>query len=195
MEKRDAWGAIKEQWRSLSVNEQVSAMVVAAFVFGYLLWAAFTTGETHWATHPFKNDLVKYMDVPETMGAGEPYLKRKVLIIDVSSKAVDTELSSMLPDSLRATRPEEVGSVVLVYCKQTTVGYYSSRNPLAGGMYNAYRWECNVTLTDEDKGVCLGKWVFKGGPPPSETGEGGGSGSKPTWDIVTYLLSLPRLDQ
>lgn len=105
-----------------------------------------------------------------------------------------------LPRKLRASTPDEVGTVVWLRWGAEAEGEYMEDQFLRGpkrperGPVPAYRITCEVTVIDKAKSTIVGTKDFRGGRPPKKIPayDQAGWGSRPTREIVGYIKSLPR---
>jgi hypothetical protein len=137
---------------------------------------------------PFNAKINDYINVAPKQRAdpGPPALKGKVIPVDLGEKAVDW-LYFDLPDDLRPTTPEEVGTVVHLRWGQIQVGQYGT----GGGA--AYVQTCKVTVLDKASGVVLGETEVRGSQPPQSSRRGSSqSGSKPTEAVISFVKQLAR---
>ena len=117
---------------------------------------------------------------------GAWYVHGKVLPIEMRTNTVEIQTYYELPGNLRATTPEDVGTVLWLDCTTRAVGTYTS-----GGA--ARQWFCDVTLIDLSIPAIIGETSFAGSEPPRTTTKSSGeTGSFPAKEIVDYLESLPR---
>lgn len=125
---------------------------------------------------PRPSDLPNFPDRPQ------PYVRGKVLVIDAINKVVD-RLHSELPNELRPSKPEEIGTLAYIQCNELEhVGrYYPSGEmeigrPLRLGSPGdpAVRRLCTLTLVVRDRaagyhaGLIFEKQVFRGSNPPQQ---------------------------
>jgi hypothetical protein len=133
-----------------------------------------------------------------------PYLAGKIVVLDVGEyrvinygKEADWDLGKLdksnvslpiyniLPENLKATNPEEVGTVVLIKWDRAYYGSYI-------GAGNAYKINCIVSVVDKKRNLLIDQKNFEGGNPPySIKGKGDGYGNAPSEEILNYLTSLP----
>src|SRR5262249_8471941 len=112
--------------------------------------------------------------------------KGKVLPVSVTDKKVDWFYYDV-PQDMRATTPEEVGTVVQLFWGEDKVGEY---HPGGGG---AYVRTCRVVVIDHEKRLAVGEASFRGGDPPRSSRNGVSQhGSYPTESMVSFLKSLPK---
>ena len=137
------------------------------------------------AAAPFKAHMTEYLAPPTGPVAGGPS-KGKMIVIDRKAQAVD-DLFFELPDALRAGKPEEVGTVVLIDWSKEKIDQYKNGAP-------AYQHSAKVTVIDHAARAVIGSSDFKGDEPPMEIDSNAseGNGSKPTKEIIHYLTTLPR---
>ena len=160
-------------------------VVVAIIVISIGVWACSTIWHAH-KLNPLKPHLDEYLaTVPsgESMNA-RPHIAGKVVVVDRGSKIFDY-LVFDLPAKLRATAPEQVGTVVLTEYTAHAEAHYKG-----GGI--GYRWSTRVSLMDFATGELFARNRFDGIEPPRENlGRGDGYGEKPIEQVVDWLTSLP----
>lgn len=141
---------------------------------------------------PFKDRVSEYATVPGLKNRTKsnryptkPYIKGKIILIDKSHNKI-SNIYYELPEELRATKPEEVGTIVWLKCGRDKVGSYTDGE-------DATVITCQVTVIDKSIPIIVNKTKFKGSEPPQVKERGvSGSGEMPTKDIVDYLRSLPQ---
>jgi hypothetical protein len=116
----------------------------------------------------------------------KPYIKGKIIIIDNQKNKID-HIYYDLPENLRATKPENVGTIVLLEWGEDKIGFYASPRS------EAIVITCQVTVIDKSIPAIVSKVNFEGPPPPAilKSGESA-TGAMPTQEIVNYLQGLPR---
>jgi hypothetical protein len=119
-------------------------------------------------------------------GSDGAYITGKVLAVDRSRNTTD-DLYFQLPNDLRATIPEEVGTVIWVECGSRVVGTYTD-----GG--KAHQITCELTIIDMANTTIVGVKSFTGGPPPGSKRSGTGNevGSRPTKEMAEYIMTFPK---
>jgi hypothetical protein len=135
----------------------------------------------------------------EERGLGA-YIRGKMLLIkhyapeDTSlpfQDVVDDEVFPAIPRELRATRPADVGTVVVLRWSARPVGHY----PGANGGATAMAHTCDVQVIDRSLSAIVTTQSFVGGEPPASVVSGRGHsfyGTKPVQEIAKYLVGLPR---
>jgi len=148
---------------------------------------------------PFSGYIPTYVMVAESAGTPEsPYVRGKVIPIDVVGKQVD-DLWFKIPDALRASNPQDVGTVLLINCTSEIAGYYfpEDAKPSSSNTSNTIgrRWMCATDLVDEGSHHVLDVQHFTGVEPPNSI-DGNQlfdvSGPKPYGQMIFYLTGLPR---
>lgn len=121
-------------------------------------------------------------------GGGRAYLNGKVVVLDKKEKSIDS-INSSLPDEMRATRADDIGTVVWLDWGEHMTGTYTT----GGG---AYYYTCQVTVIDRSIPAKVGTRSFRGSAPPSTTTSSyygqNHYGSRPDDEIIQYLKGLPR---
>ena len=135
----------------------------------------------HFVGHMGSYAHIKYSD--EYSGKG--YLVGKAIVVNSSSEEVDN-LYFHLPGRIRASKPDEVGTVILVHCSTENTGEYEG-----GGA--ASRKNCDIEIFDKATRVIIGSESFSGATPSSIVAPAGSGNSaeRPTEDMVKYLAGLP----
>ena len=148
------------------------------------------------ALKPFLPYMEQYRAAGKAVDAeGGPYIRGKVLVlrpdeVEPEDGAINWRMNIVyfgLPEELRATTPEEVGTLVWVRCGEKAVGTYTDGT-------SAYQGYCVVTVTDWTLRSTVGQQLFEGIEPKSyKTGPGSRHAGEPaTRLIVEWLASLPR---
>jgi hypothetical protein len=149
---------------------------------------------------PFKDHVREYVTVSGLKNPArssphrtQAYLKGKIIPVNKTENKID-DIYYSLPEGLRATKPEDVGTIVWLdwgedkvghYCSEYIPGCFSSDDP---AIVNT----CDVTIIDKSIPAIVVERNFRGSDPPQKTKGGGASGSMPTEEIVDYLQNLPK---
>jgi len=146
---------------------------------------------------PFRKHLQEYLSPRnlKKLTPQAPYIRGKVIIVDKSKGKFD-DLFFELPDSLKATDPAEVGTVIWTAHDRECIGTYHPVG-LHGSEHRAgtgYRRTCTIKIIDRSLGVVVGNKTFYGkDPPPYTSGGGDRYGDPPSSrKIVRYIAKLPR---
>jgi hypothetical protein len=151
-------------------------------------WWWYTTEEAKKATEAEHRRILdalgpevpSYLDTKNrTPGVGK--FKGKVVCIDTKAKQIDEESLDHLPEALKATKPDEVGGIVLLTWSEEEGGTYPDGSR---AMISVAR----VTLIDRARSKVLfsGQEIL-GETPQQKVGTGDRTGPKP-WDKLTDLL-------
>jgi hypothetical protein len=155
--------------------------IVGVIAVGFGVWALVRTVQAD----PFSKELPGYAADFAFGDTTAPYTKGKIVVVNKTSKAVEDPYFD-LPEPLKATKPEEVGTIVQVTYEENQVGTYTSGS-------KAYQYTARVNVIDRETGKIIGRISFKGGEPPSSVKRGAnGYGSRPTEQIKNYLIGLPH---
>jgi hypothetical protein len=134
------------------------------------------------------------MDLADALGQDHPDSRGEVAIRGLLLPVEDgfTEVSyriyKSLPDRLRPTRPEQVGTIALLQWQKKAVGQYGHGQ----GVPKAWRQSCIVTLIDVSEKRIIAVEEIRGPEPPPKMKAGReGSGRRPVSEVIDYLLSLP----
>lgn len=121
-----------------------------------------------------------------------PVVRGRLLTVDIDRKEVDYLTFPRLSEPLRATRPEEVGTLALIQYGRQHIGYYQNveTQEKTG---EAYRSFARVSLVDWATKTRTAEKVFLGSDPTDQlTRDGDCAGTQPMFQIVEYLEALPR---
>jgi hypothetical protein len=134
----------------------------------------------------FEPHLASYKAAGQGTAVGQnPYVRGKVVIVDVTGQEKIDDLYDNLPSNLQAAKPEEVATVVLLKRGERVTGKYT--NGAIG-----YRYTCTVTVIDYVDKVVVAQIVIEGDNPPAFTrSRMSAHGSKPSKEIVDYITKLP----
>ena len=162
----------------------LGVVLVAALCFGAYWLVVF--GLHSMAVAPFKPHLAEYL-APTNGPVAQGPLKGKVIVLDRVKGDVDWDVFFDLPADLRAGKPEEVGTVVVIDWSKEKIDEYKNGAP-------AYMQAGKVTVIDHARRAVVASSEFKGAEPPMEIDEHAseGNGPKPTKEIVAYLEGLPK---
>jgi hypothetical protein len=120
-----------------------------------------------------------------------PYMRGKAAILDEKTGHVDSA-HFKLQEELRASTPDEVGTIVLLTCTSIEVGRYAEPGRTTpSDAPGAYQWVCAATVIDRIIPAELDSEHFEGSVPPSRS-SGPAYGNLPTAEIIKYLEGLPR---
>lgn len=162
--------------------------IIIVFVIVAVIIGVITQQRQASVVAPFKSHLSEYASMSGLKPISptvSPYIKGKVIVIDIDEKDID-DCFFDLPSDLRAASPEEVGTVIWLDWGEVLIGRYTDG---AGG----YQITCKVTVIDKAKTAIVGEATFKGSEPPSvKSGSGDRTGDKPTDDVSDYIKTLPR---
>jgi hypothetical protein len=161
-------------------------MVLAIGAAFCLLYAAYTRDQ---ALEPLRPHLKTYLagtqaprDKPPE---GQPRIKGKLIPVDVHRRDID-DLYHILDTEVRATQPEEVGTVALLFWMDKAVGEYEDGT-------TAYQQHCRLLLYYPETKTIVAEEEFVGSPPPAIRPTNlVGKGSSPDQEVAQYLEQLPR---
>ncbi len=137
---------------------------------------------------PFRPHLAEYLAAPEGPAHPGP-VRGKMIVVDKKTRDIDDEVFFGLPSSLRASRPEEVGTVV-----QLDYGRVPGRGVYGKDHLPSFVQTCQVTVIDRASRAVLATALVRGGDPPDhiQDGDKEGVGPRPTAQVLDYLKGLPR---
>ena len=114
------------------------------------------------------------------------------MTVDVERGTVDAWTYPTLAPTLRAERPEEVGTVALITWGFKRAGIYVDRetNRETG---EAFIGTADLTLIDLVDRAVIGRAFFEGEAPAGGlTREGDDRSERPVFKLIPYLEQLPR---
>lgn len=136
--------------------------VVALTVAGALWWWFSPTAEDE-ANRPFASEMANYLalrwergKVQEVRGAAR-FIKPRIIVIDAVEKRLDP-VHFELPESLRASNPAQVESIVFVECTTKRVGSY-------GLLSNAYSRTCGLSAVHKSGQRPFRMTGYRASPP------------------------------
>jgi hypothetical protein len=144
----------------------------------------------------FTAKLDSWLAKPASTEPGTAYVRGKLLPIlhheQRSGCGIERELFAALPHDLKATSPDEVGTVVWLEWRSEFFKYARFSN---GYAQNAYTPVCKLTVIDKTRNSIVDQRIFRGIDP--DTASKGKdlyeiNGIRPYGDILVYLRSLPR---
>jgi hypothetical protein len=125
-------------------------------------------------------ELPSYLEAKNrTPGTGK--FKGKVVCIDAVAKTIDEESLDNLPDSLKATKPDEVGAIALLVWSEEEAGNYPD-----GSKAKVYVAHVTVVTRPDSKILASGRPI-RGVTVETKHGPGDRTGPKP-WDQIAELL-------
>lgn len=115
----------------------------------------------------------------------KPRIVGKVVMVNLDEKDFD-HLMFDLPAELRATGPKQVGTVVQTSYVANVVGTYTSGD-------KGYQYTAVVKVIDRATGQLLATKRLLGSEPATQktSHSGDNYGSRPSYEIVDWLASLP----
>lgn len=161
------------------------AFVAAAVVIWILVEIRDSKKIRHLA--PFQTHLqiwTAYEGEPTSDGA---YVKGKIILIDHLAMKIDN-LTFDLPEELRPSSPEEVGTVIWLEWYTAPgpqyVAFPGSSQPVGRGSFGA----CRVVVIDVSTRVKLCETHIKSDSPVAPNSDP----AHPTGKVIEYLMKLPR---
>jgi hypothetical protein len=146
------------------------------------------------AVKPFKEHVDTYIKLDKGQFPGGPgglggKIGNTLVTVDVGEREIDYAYFD-LPEDRRATKPEEVDSVVLLKWGKKIKGWYAKEG--SNDTSKPGYWQtCDVTVVDRQSGEAQAQSSFQGSDPP-EKSSSSATGNKPTDKIVTWLAGLQR---
>lgn len=126
--------------------------------------------------------------------SGSPYLRGKLVTIDVDRAQVDYWTYPKLPEAIRAASPDQVRTVGLIQWGWDNVGHYEEVDT-GRKTGEAFQSHARLTLIDWVDRTCIAEVTFEGKAPVGRTTRDGDFKSmQPMFRIVDYLTALPRRD-
>ena len=125
-------------------------------------------------------ELPAYLN-PKNRTIGKGKFSGKVVCVDLNGKKIDEESLDNLPDSLKATKPDEVGAIALLLWSEEEVGNYPD-----GSKAKVYLAQVTLIAKRDSKVLVSGRPV-RGDILETKHGSGDRTGPKP-WDKIVELL-------
>jgi hypothetical protein len=145
---------------------------------------------------PFAGHIADYLSQPNYERGSDAEtspIPGRIITVHRGRKEVDP-IYFLLPESLAARSPGEVGTIVWVEWGMAEVGHYEVR--LRNGdtlKQPAYVQTCRLTVIDRETRTVLCSKEVRGPEPPARKRAGESvTGPKPVKEVVAYLTSLPR---
>ena len=150
------------------------------------IWYVYRSAQTV----PFQASMSGYLAAPNRAApaGGAHAVAGKMVVVDTAKRDLDWDVFFGLPDDRRATKPQEVGTIVqLTWAKNQVQPGYENGAP-------AFVQTCRVVVIDRKSGTQLYDQTFQGGQPPDsiDSTSSQGVGSKPTDKVLDFLKGLPR---
>jgi hypothetical protein len=164
----------------------VVAIFVVVPIVGYVYNSA-TSLES------FNKNIKDWTKRPSSTDSGSLYIRGKVLPIRYDSRKdgqseVQADVYWALPSELRASSPDDVGTVVwLSWTSEQSV----ERKGIMVHLYGVQHI-CRVTVIDKKTDTMLGYRIFRGVDPRKPNREGCDADGKPIPAIIKYLTDLRR---
>lgn len=134
----------------------------------------------------FNPNISKYTQMYKTIKK-EPYVRGKIIAIDLNRKKIDKSITRLIPKYLQAHSPMEVGTILQLEWEFRVTGRYTTGS-------EAKRVYCDVSLIDTNLNQIIFKKNFAGTKPPGlKSTSLLNRGSNPKEDIVVWLQNLPRI--
>lgn len=141
----------------------------------------------------FKPEIANYLAAQEFESSeDEPYIRGRIITIDLDKKTVDSWTYPHLSKEIQATKPAEVSTVGLITWKWEDVGHYedTKTGQITG---KASKSSAILTLIDwQDKKIIEEKEFEGDAPPNAITLKGDYAYERPMFKVVKYLEELPR---
>jgi len=163
----------------------IFALVV--IVFGvFTLLEARRDAEEAARFEPYLNEYTSNTISDNYSIGGEPYIKNKIIMVDIDEKKFDNSLFHSSLMELKATTPEEVGTVIWLSWDEEIADHYTDGTA-------AIRLNCFAQIIDITESSIIGeKLIYGSSPPSSKAGSGSRTGSKPDTNVIEYIKTLPR---
>lgn len=125
-------------------KREVGCFAVIALIAAGVLWWWFSPSAEDDANEPFASVMAEYLalrwepgKVQEVRGAAR-FIKPRIIVIDADEKRLDP-VHFALPETLRASGPAQVETIVFVDCTTKRVGSF-------GLLSNAYSRLCEISV-------------------------------------------------
>lgn len=174
-------------------NFLMFAGLAAAFLAYVLIKSFIQFSDQEKQKDVFRPYIHKYISGPyESAFTSEPYVRGRILSIDIKDSTVDEFTFSKLPEELKARSADEVGT--LLFCEWYSVKegeYFNEETDEKTG--DAYRSYANVSIIDLKEKRLIHIRNFKGADPLKATNiTGDFTSMQPMFEVIDYVKSLPR---
>jgi len=185
--------------------------ILPGFVGSMMIYALFHVfciieGDRSCIEKSFESNISEYASMLQfNKFSNESYIVGKVVVVDLGERIRDalifpnkiSDVQFLLPEKMRAYKPKDVGTVILLnWTKEYVFSYIPT--------WKAYRVGCEVTVIDKNNTTITARRAFKGDDPPSEEYLLGRNpdynksretfGETPRRDVITYIETLPQRD-
>ena len=178
---------VGKRWGGLVIAVGILVGISGCLILGYAVYRS--ASQTAARFRPFELHLKEYVGIISNQDVHENtsrHASGRTIVIDIdgSEEPNIDGISFELPDNIRATTPEEVGTVASLACGKTKVGTY-------GGLGDAYRFYCNLRVFDKASGELIQQRTCEGSPPPGESLNGRDQeGGSPNGEVLNAIASL-----
>jgi hypothetical protein len=179
--------------RRKKVTIRDAFFVVGGWLFVSVLIVVVVNVRQSRALAPFQPYLDEYIYLPGekagntvlqmtfTHPAGSPYIRGKIIPVNVLNNTLDVFYFD-LPEELRAENPDEVGSILWLYCVYNTEKVTFA----AGSRKETNNYTCDVAVIDRSEQAIVAQRSFQ------KTAGEQGVREILYPDIIQYLTGLPR---
>jgi hypothetical protein len=137
---------------------------------------------------PFNSHIDEYITDTETSTDSihySPYIRDKVIPVDAENRIVD-DIYFSLPDELKPSGPEEVGTIIYIERIEIQVGQYTDG-------YGAYQDYWDITIVDKTAlNIVDTVRIYGDKPPEKKQSSGPRTGTGPEKKVIEYLTKLAR---
>jgi hypothetical protein len=174
--------------QEFTVGKVIGYAIIAYVILSFWEWIL----RVNAANKPLRPHTSEYLTPVglQEQASIRPHIKGKIVLIDKNARAIST-WQMELPSALRATRPDEVGTIVWIKERKEKVGEYVDLSGRSEGSAYMYVWD--LTLIDKSIPAIVGRATLRGSDPPETSQEGFRSGTIPLTDTIEYLESLRRV--
>jgi hypothetical protein len=127
------------------------------------------------------NKIIHHYSFPSSIKFSQGSIRGKILPINMNKMEID-QVYYDLPDQIRATNPNEVGTLAWLEWEAIPVGqYYTGKG---------YTYKCTLWLVDNSNSVIIARNEFLGTDPPEQKSwRGDAYGMKPDYKVIAYLIN------
>jgi len=179
----------------MTFKQRIVAVVVGVIVlFGVTVTKSYLSfAEQEKQRARFTSHIATYLQTDVAADSSDsPYLRGKLVTVDVEKGEVDYWTYPKLPDEIKAVAPEEVQTVGLIEWGWEKVGHYedAETGQQTGDAFQSYG---RLTLIDWIDKTRIAEVTFQGDAPvQSLSYDGDFKGWQPMFKVVDYLTELPR---
>lgn len=140
---------------------------------------------------PFVADVVENTSFSDE-SQGQPYIRRRAVVVNRDTGAIDRFFERHLPRELRASHADQVGTIIFYGRSDAENGPNRDEQSDMDGDSAAVALY-DITVVDISQKRVVGRHLLRGHSPRALTSATDGvDGSEPRWELLDFVESLPR---